>query len=112
MLQTIGSRGVMSSWNPWNQLRTTIASAKSLVLGAEVQGGAVQRTATYLVMSHDSNEIGVTMKNDQFFFRGPAESRSEHFTSVKAILSKHLSHNCAQMGFSCHWCTFFSASIC
>jgi len=112
MLQTIGSLNVMSLWNPWNQLRATIASAKSLVLGAEVPGGAIQRTATYLVMSHDSNEIGATMKNDQFFFSGPAEGRSEHFTSVKAILSKSISRSCAQMGLSCHWCTFFSASIC
>ena len=107
MLQTIGSLGTLSLWKPWHQLRATIASVKSLVLGAEVRGGAIQRTATYLVMSHDSNEIGATMRNDQFFFRGPAEGQSEHFTGVKAIISEILKRNCARMGFSYYLCTFF-----
>ena len=102
MMQTIRSRGTLSLWR---QLRAFAASAKSLVLGAQVRDGAIQRTSTYLVMSHDSNELALTMKNDRMLLKGPAEGRSAHFARLKAILGESLHRHGAKIGFSYYYCT-------
>ncbi|GIK07468.1 hypothetical protein Aspvir_003134 [Aspergillus viridinutans] len=92
ILQTIGKHSL--------QLGKTIAALKSLLLGPYAHGGAIQRTSTYLVMSHDSNEITLTLKNGQLYLRAPAEGRSAHFKWIKAILSEVLGRSEANIGFS------------
>ncbi|EAW17024.1 uncharacterized protein NFIA_003800 [Aspergillus fischeri NRRL 181] len=90
--QTIGKHSL--------QLGKTIAALQSLLLGPYAHGGAIQRTSTYLVMSHDSNEITLTLKNGQPYLRAPAEGRSAHFKWIKAILSEVLGRSGENIGFS------------
>ena len=100
MVQTIGGIAPLSLQNFRLQVRKISAALKSLIMGPYVDGGAIQRTATYLIMSHDSNELTLTLKGDKLVLRGPAEGRSEHFAGVKAILNKALGHFGETMGYS------------
>jgi hypothetical protein len=100
MWQTVGKRAQFSPQNFRLQLRQKFAALKSLIIGPYANGGAIQRTATYLVMSHDSNELTLTLKGDKLVLRAPAEGRSEHFARVKGIMNKALGHFGEKMGYS------------
>ncbi|RAL03117.1 FAD/NAD(P)-binding domain-containing protein [Aspergillus ibericus CBS 121593] len=64
------------------------------------KGGAMQRTSTYLVMSHDSNELTLTLENDRLLLRGPAEGRSEKFSEIRNMLRSVVSRAGGKIGFS------------
>ncbi|KAL4907588.1 hypothetical protein BDW74DRAFT_176339 [Aspergillus multicolor] len=72
--------------SPFSQARRVIATLKSLLLGPFVPGGAMQRTATYLVMSHDSNEITLMLKDDKPHFQAVGESRGTNSRRIKDTL--------------------------
>ncbi|OQE13450.1 hypothetical protein PENFLA_c048G06376 [Penicillium flavigenum] len=99
-LQTIKSQALCCLWNPRQEARKTLASLKSLLFGPYAYNGALQRTSTYLVMSHDSNEITLTLKDDKLCLRGPAEGRSEHFKWIKKMFKELFARTGARMGFS------------
>ncbi|CAG8906406.1 unnamed protein product [Penicillium egyptiacum] len=99
-LQTMKSQAGCCLWNPRQETRKVLASVKSLLFGPHAYNGALQRTSTYLVMSHDSNEITLTLKDDQLCLRGPAEGRSEHFKWMKKMFKELFAHTGARMGFS------------
>ncbi|GKZ48512.1 hypothetical protein AbraIFM66951_000584 [Aspergillus brasiliensis] len=62
--------------------------------------GAMQRTSTYLVMSHDSNELTLTLKDDRVVLRGPGEGRSANFSNIRHVLSYVISRAGAKIGSS------------
>lgn len=98
MLQNIKDRWPSLLWNI--SIWKLIATLKSITMGPYAQGGAIQRTSTYLIMSHDSNEMTSTLKDGRLHLRAPAEGVSEHFTRLKAILGKVLDRSGATMRFS------------
>ncbi|KOS39234.1 hypothetical protein ACN38_g9926 [Penicillium nordicum] len=102
-LQTMKSQALCCLWSPRREARKTIASLKSLLFGPYAYNGSLQRTSTYLVMSHDSNEITLTLKNDQLCLKGPAEGRSEHFKWIKKMFKELFARTGANMGFSYHY---------
>lgn len=102
-LQTIKSQALCCLWNPRQETRKTIASLKTLLFGPYTYNGSLQRTSTYLVMSHDSNEITLTLKEDQLCLRGPAEGRSEHFKWIKKTFKELFARTGANMGFSYYY---------
>lgn len=55
------------------------------------------------MMSHDSNEITLTLKDDQLCLRGPAEGRSENFKWIKKMFKELFAHTGANMGFSYYY---------
>lgn len=75
-----------------------LASLKSFIMGPYAHGGAIQRTATYLVMSHDSNELYLTMEEDKILLRGPAEGHSVHSASIRDMVKNAVKHAKAQLG--------------
>ncbi|KAL3254715.1 hypothetical protein ABHI18_008743 [Aspergillus niger] len=77
----------------WKMLRKL--SAKTFKLG-----GAMQRTSTYLVMSHDSNELTLTLQDDRPILRGPGEGRSENFSNIRYALSYVISRAGGKIGSS------------
>ncbi|KKK14322.1 hypothetical protein ARAM_000785 [Aspergillus rambellii] len=87
--QVLRNEGISLIWHPQRQIRKTLAALKSLVMGPYAAGGAIQRTSTYLIMSHDSNEITASIKRDQINIEGPTEGYRE---KLKKILSstKHV----------------------
>jgi GMC oxidoreductase len=100
MAQTFFKNATLPNMGNMNRLRKLIAALKSLTFGPYVSGGAIQRTLTYLIMSHDSNEIYMTLKDDQPYLQGPAEGRSEHFKRMKKIMGYALGRYGAKTGHS------------
>jgi hypothetical protein len=82
----------------WLRAGKMYSSFKSLIMGPYTQGGAIQRTATYLVMSHDSNELYLTMEEDNVLLRGPAEGRSAYLTSIREMMKRAITNAGARLG--------------
>ncbi|KAI9654643.1 MAG: hypothetical protein M1821_005850 [Bathelium mastoideum] len=99
ILQTFTSNIILFR-NLRRQLQKTMAAIKSLALGAYAKNGAIQRTATYLLMCHDSNETVLTLDCDRPVLRGTPQSRSEHFKRMKVKLNEAISRSGAKMGYS------------
>ena len=99
IFQTIWKQAPLSPQHFRLHLWKIFAALKSLIIGPYANGGAIQRTATYLIMSHDSNGLTLTLKGDKLVLRAPAEGRSEHFAEVTATLSKVLGHFGEKMGY-------------
>lgn len=100
MAQTIRHELFSTFHSPWAQFCKTIAALKSLLRGPYVSGGAIQRTSTYLIMSHDSNEITLTLKNNRPYLQGIGEGRSKNILRIKDSLERVIKHAGASMGFS------------
>ena len=105
ILQTFTSEMIISH-NLLFQLQKTVAAMKSLVLGTYTKNGAIQRTATYLLMCHDSNETVLTLDCDRPALRGILESRTEHFKKMIVKLNEVISRSGAKMGYSYFFGTF------
>ncbi|KAJ5666351.1 Glucose-methanol-choline oxidoreductase C-terminal, partial [Penicillium maclennaniae] len=99
-MQTIKDQIRLFFSNPREGTRRTLSVLKSCVLGPYASDGALQRTSTYLVMSHDSNEITLTLENDQLCLQAPSEGRLENFKKIKDLLSTLFGCTQASMGFS------------
>lgn len=98
--QTIKSQAVSILTSPLSGTMEVMASIKSFLLGPYAIGGALQRTSAYLIMSHDSNEITLTLKDGQIWLRAPKEGRSRHFQWIKGLLKELFDLTGAKMGFS------------
>jgi hypothetical protein len=107
-LQTVKDEAMSFISNPRKETRRTIASLKSFLLGPYTRGGALQRTSTYLIMSHDSNEMTLTLDGDQLCLRAPSEGRSENFKKIQKILRGLFGRTKANMGFSYFYGEFHS----
>jgi len=57
--------------------RQYVSSMKSKIFGSYTKGGSMNRTQTYLIMSHDNNEAMLTMEGDKphLKFVGVAETK-------------------------------------
>ena len=100
IFQTTGKQAPFSPKDFRCQLRKILAALKSLIISPYANGGAIQRTATYLIMSHDSNELTLTLKDDKVALRAPAEGRSQHYTGLKAVFNAALCRSGENMGYS------------
>ncbi|CAG8030940.1 unnamed protein product [Penicillium salamii] len=100
ILQTMKNQALSLFVDTRNEKGKFVALLKSLLLGPYALGGALQRTSTYLVMSHDSNEMMSTLKNDQLCLSAPKEGRSEHFKRIKGIFHDLFTLTGAKMGVS------------
>lgn len=99
-MQTVKSQVLSFFLNPRLEISKSLAALRSLLLGPYARGGSLHRTSTYLVMSHDSNEITLTLKEDKLRLRGPAEGRTEHFAQMKRMIRGLIARTGADMGFS------------
>ncbi|KAL4744451.1 hypothetical protein BDW72DRAFT_209007 [Aspergillus terricola var. indicus] len=102
IMQTLNIKHFFPSFlrSPLTQTRRTLAAIKSIVRGAYTPGGAIQRTATYLAMSHDNNEITLTLEDDDPHLQGVGEGRGTNILSIKDALRGVLGADGASMGFS------------
>jgi hypothetical protein len=99
-MQTVTSQALSFFLNPRLGISKSLAALRALLLGPYARGGSLQRTSTYLVMSYDSNEITLTLKDDKLRLRGPVEGRTEHFAQMKRAVRGLFSRTGADMGFS------------
>ncbi|KAJ6588572.1 hypothetical protein B0H19DRAFT_923787 [Mycena capillaripes] len=69
------------------RLRHLLSSTKSRFLGPYTEGGSVNRMQTYLIMSHDSNEALITLKNDKPYLQFLGVGRTEHVKKLNEVLA-------------------------
>ncbi|KAH8597036.1 glucose-methanol-choline oxidoreductase-like protein [Bisporella sp. PMI_857] len=63
-----------------------LASLGSRILGPYYRKGSIERTQVYLIMSHDSNQATLTLKNDQPVLEFMGVGRSGHVQKLNEIL--------------------------
>ncbi|KAL4979518.1 hypothetical protein BDW66DRAFT_127632 [Aspergillus desertorum] len=102
IMQTIDIEHFFSSGlrSPLTQAQRTLAALKSIIQGPYAPGGAIHRTATYLAMSHDSNEITLTLDDDEPHLQSFGEGRGANISCMEDALRGVLGDDGARMGFS------------
>ncbi|ORY71697.1 glucose-methanol-choline oxidoreductase [Pseudomassariella vexata] len=70
------------------QFRANLARAGSLFLGPYFRQGAIERSQVFLVMSHDSNQAILTLKEDKPVLEFLGVGRSDHVKYLNDILGK------------------------
>ncbi|CAK7267297.1 hypothetical protein SEPCBS119000_002470 [Sporothrix epigloea] len=71
-----------------NRAKVLLARWGSRLLGSLSQSGALRRTQTYLVMSHDSNEATLALVNDKPVLEFLGVGRSDHVKHINSMLAK------------------------
>ncbi|KAI1174020.1 glucose-methanol-choline oxidoreductase [Nemania sp. FL0916] len=70
------------------KVKANIARAGSLFLGPYFRRGAIERTQVYLIMSHDSNQAYLTLKEDKPVLEFIGVGRSDHVKFLNRVLEK------------------------
>lgn len=69
-----------------DKVQHALASLGSRILGPYFPKGSIEKTQVYLIMSHDSNQATLTLKNDQPVLEFMGVGRSGHVKKLNAIL--------------------------
>ena len=69
-------------------IRSKLARLGSKILGPYLQRGAVDNTQVYLVMSHDSSQAALTLKNDKPVLEFLGVGRSDHVKKMHRLLAE------------------------
>ncbi|KAH8683558.1 hypothetical protein BGZ61DRAFT_358000 [Ilyonectria robusta] len=72
----------------YDTLVKTAARLGSKFLGPLYRGGSVQKTAVYLIMSHDSNQGSLTLKKDKPILRYSGVGRSDSVNRIHKYLQR------------------------
>lgn len=70
-----------------DRLRHLISRSRSRAFGPYARSGSVQRTQTYLIMSHDDNQAVLTMKDDKPYLNFMGVGRSDHVKRLNQLLA-------------------------
>ncbi|KAI3396784.1 hypothetical protein diail_11684 [Diaporthe ilicicola] len=70
------------------QAHAKLARWGSRILGPYFRKGAIERTQVYLIMSHDSNQAMLTLKDDKPELEFLGVGRSDHVKKLNEILAK------------------------
>ncbi|KAF2147047.1 uncharacterized protein K452DRAFT_218057 [Aplosporella prunicola CBS 121167] len=87
-LEALPNKRNPKKYSIMDRLRHLLYQAKSRIFGPYANGGSVNRTQTYLIMSHDSNEAMVTLENDKPSLQFLGVSREEHVKDLHEVLQK------------------------
>ncbi|KAI1444802.1 FAD/NAD(P)-binding domain-containing protein [Annulohypoxylon stygium] len=68
--------------------KATLARLGSAFLGPYYRRGAIERTQVYLIMSHDSNQAYLTLKDDKPVLEFVGVGRSDHVKYLNRVLEK------------------------
>ncbi|ERS98737.1 hypothetical protein HMPREF1624_05525 [Sporothrix schenckii ATCC 58251] len=68
--------------------QSMLARLGSRLLGPYFRQGAVERTQVYLVMSHDSNQAVLSLKDDKPVLEFLGAARSDHVKYINSVLAK------------------------
>lgn len=64
-----------------------LSRSSSMLFGPYYKGGALDRTQTYLVMSHDNNEGVMSLENDKPYLQFSGVQRTEHVKKLDEMLA-------------------------
>ena len=70
------------------KVKHVLAQQGSRFLGPYFSKGSIERTQTYLIMSHDSNQASLTLKDDQIVLEFLGVGRSEHVEYLNDVLKR------------------------
>ena len=87
------------------QSRHLLSHLEERSFGPYVPGGSIERTQIYLIMSHDSNQAILTLKNDKPVLQFLGVGRSEHV----AFLNQRLAEATSAVGGTYINSPFFAA---
>jgi hypothetical protein len=68
--------------------QAALARYGSRFLGPYFKNGAVERTQVYLIMSHDSNQAVLSLKDDKPVLEFLGVARSHHVKKINEVLQK------------------------
>jgi hypothetical protein len=88
MLESMPGKIPPQNFGPLEQIRHILAGEKSRVFGPYVPGGSAERTQIYLIMSHDSNQAVMALKDDKPVLTFLGVGRSDHVKYLNGILAK------------------------
>jgi len=70
------------------RIRSKAARLGSKLFGPYLQRGAVDKTQVYLVMSHDSSQAALRLKNDKPVLEFLGAGRSDHVKEIYGLLAQ------------------------
>ncbi|KAH8723205.1 hypothetical protein GQ44DRAFT_774258 [Phaeosphaeriaceae sp. PMI808] len=79
---------VRPRFNPLHVLRYLASALQSRVFGPYSKGGSVNRTSTYLLMSHDSNEGIIALKGTKPLLQFVGVGRTERVGRLHEVMTK------------------------
>lgn len=88
MLEKLPGAEAPSDLSPLEKIRHTLSSAGSRFLGPYYKKGSIERTQTYLVMSHDTNQAILTLKDDKPLLQFLGVGRSDHVKKINNVLKE------------------------
>lgn len=80
-------RKIFPRHGQYKVLRHFLSRMKSRIFGPYAVGGSVNRTQTYLVMSHDSNEAILTLTGDKPYLQFTGVGRTKRVNNVREVLA-------------------------
>ena len=87
MLEATPGKIYPQSFGIREKFRHLLSRFKSRVLGPYVQGGSVERTQVYLIMSHDDNKTILTLKDGRPHLKSLGVGRSHHVAHLNQVLA-------------------------
>ncbi|KAF7926366.1 uncharacterized protein EAE98_006661 [Botrytis deweyae] len=88
MLEKLPGSEAPADLTTLERLRHTLSSAGSRFLGPYYKKGSIERTQTYLVMSHDTNQAILTLKDDKPCLEFLGVGRSDHVRKINNVLKE------------------------
>ena len=88
MLEAMPGKITPANYGLQERLRHLLSRQKSRLLGPYVQGGSVERTQIYLIMSHDDNQAILTLKDGRPHLQFLGVGRSEHVSHLNSVLAE------------------------
>lgn len=71
-----------------SMFRNKLSGIGKLMSGPHIQRESLERTQTYLVMSHDSNQGSLSLRNDKPNLKYSVNGRTEHVNYLGELLTK------------------------
>ena len=87
MLEAMPGKMTPTNYGLQERLRHLVSRQKSRLLGPYVQGGSIERTQIYLIMSHDDNQAILTLKEGRPYLQFLGVGRSEHVSHLNSVLA-------------------------
>ncbi|GAP84152.1 putative cholesterol oxidase [Rosellinia necatrix] len=88
LLETMPGSVEMTGESLVKTVKANLARAGSAFLGPYFRKGAIERTQVYLIMSHDSNQAFLTLKEDKPVLEFIGVGRSDHVKTLNRVLEK------------------------
>ena len=86
MLESLPNKIYPEKYGIHERIRHLTSRSKSRIFGPYVQGGSIERTQTYLIMSHDDNQAILTLKDGKPYLQFLGVGRTDHVTRLNKVL--------------------------